>query len=91
MSCFQDSKLSNRLAFYNKLNDKRCSAVDYSRAQMVWNVFNCSTFADYKKVIGKFKHELNSIPMKEFVGLRPKCYSFKYKHGREKKTAAVLK
>ena len=28
-----------------------------------------------KKSIGKFKDELNSIPMVEFIGLRPKCYS----------------
>ena len=23
-----------------------------------------------------FKDELNSVPMREFVGLRPKCYAF---------------
>ena len=31
-----------------------------------------------KKAIGSFKDELNSIPMEEFVGLRPKCYAFKH-------------
>ena len=30
---------------------------------------------DNKKKIGKFKDELSSIVMEEFVGLRPKCYS----------------
>ena len=44
-----------------------------------------------KKVIGKFKDELNGIPMEEFVGLRPKCYSLKYKYSREKKAAAGVK
>ena len=29
-----------------------------------------------RKALGFFKDELNSIPMKEFVGLRPKCYAF---------------
>ena len=29
-----------------------------------------------RKGLGFFKDELNSIPMKEFVGLRPKCYAF---------------
>ena len=29
-----------------------------------------------RKSLGFFKEELNSIPMKEFVGLRPKCYAF---------------
>ena len=31
-----------------------------------------------KKVIGKFKDELNSLAMEEVVALRPKCYSFLY-------------
>ena len=29
-----------------------------------------------RKALGFFKDELNSIPMKEFVGIRPKCYAF---------------
>ena len=29
-----------------------------------------------RKALGFFKDELNSIPMKEFVGLRPKSYAF---------------
>ena len=29
-----------------------------------------------KKALGFFKDELNSIPMEEIVGLRPKCYAF---------------
>ena len=28
------------------------------------------------KALGIFKDELNSVPMREFVGLRPKCYAF---------------
>ena len=31
-----------------------------------------------KKVIGKFKDELQGIPIEEFVGLRPKLYSMMY-------------
>ena len=29
-----------------------------------------------RKALGFFKDELNSVPMQEFVGLRPKCYVF---------------
>ena len=29
-----------------------------------------------RKAIGFFKDELNSVPMQQFVGLRPKCYAF---------------
>ena len=38
-----------------------------------------------KKVMGKMKDETNSIPIEEFVGLRPKMYSIKF-GGTEKKT-----
>ena len=31
-----------------------------------------------KKVLGKFKHELNSLIITEFIGLKPKMYSFDY-------------
>ena len=34
-----------------------------------------------KKVIGKFKDELNGVSMLEFVGLKAKMYSLKYKEG----------
>ena len=36
-----------------------------------------------KKVIGKFKDELNGVPLKEFVGLKAKMYSLKYREGGE--------
>ena len=29
-----------------------------------------------RKALGFFEDELNSVPMQEFVGLRPKCYAF---------------
>ena len=32
--------------------------------------------ASNHKALGFFKDELNSVPMREFVGLRPKCYAF---------------
>ena len=32
--------------------------------------------AKNRKAIGFFKDELNSVPMRRFVGLRPKCYAF---------------
>ena len=52
---------------------------------MLQNVDNYN-FSDYpyehplynkskKKVIGKFKDEMNGIILEEFIGLRPKCYS----------------
>ena len=31
-----------------------------------------------RKALGFFKDELNSVHMREFVGLRPKCYAFVY-------------
>ena len=47
-----------------------------------------------KKAIGKFKDELNGIPLQEFVGLRPKLYSLIYENAgvvESKKTAKGIK
>ena len=44
-----------------------------------------------KKVIGKFKDELNGIPMEEFVGLKAKMYSVLYGEQEMKKAKGVKK
>ena len=33
-------------------------------------------YTSHRKALGFFKDELNSVRMEEFVGLRPKCYTF---------------
>jgi len=43
------------------------------------------------KVIGKFKDELNGVPIREFVGLRAKMYSNLADNGKVKKTAKGVK
>ena len=45
-------------------------------------------------MIGKFKDETSSCPIREFLGLRPKMYRFIYKKDgkeKEKKTAKGVK
>ena len=44
---------------------------EYPTAHYLYDDFN-------KKEIVFFKDELHSLPLEEFVGLRPKCYSLKY-------------
>jgi hypothetical protein len=44
---------------------------DYPLDHPLYNVEN-------KKVIGKFKDEMNSVALEEFVGCLPKCYSLLY-------------
>lgn len=44
-----------------------------------------------KKVIGKLKDETNSIPIKQFVALRPKLYAFQYGNEEKKKAKGVKK
>ena len=39
---------------------------------------------DNKKVVGKFKDELNSLVMKDFIALNPKVYSFNHQSMKEK-------
>ena len=38
---------------------------------------------DNQKVVGKFKDELNSLLMTEFIALNPKVYSFNYQTMKE--------
>lgn len=44
-----------------------------------------------KKVIGKFKDETTGSPIRDFIGLRAKMYSFVMDDGQEKKTAKWVK
>ena len=46
--------------------------IDYSEYPLNHPLYS----AVNRKVIGFFKDELNSVPMQQFVGLRPKCYAF---------------
>ena len=41
-----------------------------------------------EKIIGTFKDELNSRPLEEFIGLRPKCYSLVF-NGKVKKNKTI--
>ena len=56
----------------------------------------------YRKALGFFKEEINSVLMQQFVGLRPKCYAFRcmgnvrnnlFQHSKlvERKTAKGVK
>lgn len=44
-----------------------------------------------KRVLGKFKDECKGIPIQEFIGLRPKLYSFKTNTSEIKKKAKGVK
>ena len=44
-----------------------------------------------KKVLGMFKDELSSIPMKEFTALNPKVYSFEGVNENAKKLKGISK
>ena len=55
---------------------------DFSEYPLSHHLYNTSN----KRNLGFFKDELNSVPMEEFVGLRPKCYAFKCTGKVEKST-----
>ena len=47
--------------------------------------------AENKKVIGKFKDEAAGMPIKEFIGLRSKMYSYVKDDGKNEKTAKEVR
>ena len=52
--------------------DDAVSRYDFSEYSLDHPLYDAST----RKALGFFKDDLNSVLMREFVGLRPKCYAF---------------
>ena len=52
--------------------DDAASRYDFSEYPLDHPLYDTSN----RKALGFFKDELNLVPMREFVGLRPKCYAF---------------
>ena len=52
--------------------DDAASRYDFSEYPLDHPLYGTSN----RKALGFFKDELNSVPMREFVGLRQKCYAF---------------
>ena len=52
--------------------DDAASRYDFSEYQFDHPLYDTSN----RKALGFFKDELNSVPMRVFIGLRPKCYAF---------------
>ena len=74
--------LANQLKLLFTDTDSLAYAIKTNDIYKDMTVDNNYDFSEYplydvsnKKALGFFKDELNSIPMEEFVGLRPKCYA----------------
>ena len=57
---------------YRDTVDDAASRYDFSAYPLDHPLYDTSNH----KTLGFFKDELNSVPMREFVGLCPKCYVF---------------
>ena len=57
---------------YGDMAEDAASKYDFSEYPLDHPLYDTSN----KKAFGYFKDELNSVPIEEFVGLRPKCYAF---------------
>ena len=83
---------------YKDIATDTADRYDFSEYPLDHSLYDVSN----RKALGFFKYELNSVPMQEFVGLRPKCFAFlctgkvdknvlqHTRHG-EKKTAKGVK
>ena len=83
---------------YGDMASDAAAKYDFSEYPLDYPLYDSSN----RKALGYFKDELNSVPMEEFLGLRPKCYAFLctgkvdrniVQHSRpvEKKTAKGVK
>ena len=76
--CFTDTDSLLYEVFTDDIyDDMRCTANEYDFSEYPFNHHLYSTAN--KKVIGKFKDELNGMTLEEFVGLRAKCYSLLFR------------
>ena len=57
---------------YKDMASESAAKYDFSEYPLNHPLYNTST----RKTLGVFKDELNSVSMRVFVGLRPKCYAF---------------
>ena len=76
--CFTDTdSLLYEIGTNDIYSDMRENMDDYDFSEYPSDHPNYN--ATNKKIIGKFKDELNSLPLEEFIGLRPKCYSLLFR------------
>ena len=88
--CFTDTdSLLYEIETSDIYKDMLDNKSDYDFSNYPSNHLNFSI--ENKKKIGKFKDELSSLPLEEFIGLRPKCYSLLYDEDKEKQTAKGTK
>ena len=71
---------------YNDFWQDKCKFdnSDYPKDSLYYNPTN-------KKVIGKFKDEAAGMPIREFIGLRPKMYSYIKDNNKNEKTAKRIR
>ena len=103
--CFTDTdsllyEVETRDVFSDMVSDaENYDFSDYSSAHHCFNDMAESEVHliqnQNKKAIGKFKDELKGLTLKEFLGLRPKCYSLLYLLAnlteQERQTAKAVK
>lgn len=74
--------------YHDLINDKafftNFDTSDYSKVHPCFSLVN-------KKVLGKFKDEVNGDIILEFIGLRPKLYSYKTLKSTKKKAKGITK
>jgi hypothetical protein len=56
---------------------------DYPKTHETYDLSN-------KKVLGRFKDEVNGKIIREFIGLKPKMYAFSVKDDKEQKKQKVF-
>ena len=59
-------------SIYEDMASDAADRYDFSEYPLDHPLYDTSN----RKALGFIKDELNSIPMQEFVGMRPKCYAF---------------
>ena len=76
----KETVLPSQSAFYNRLEDRHISSINYAHAQKVWTAFNCKSLQEYSDIYLKTDILLLADVFEQFINTSHKTYGLSPAH-----------